>query len=146
MKRGLAAGRSDGRDGPPGRPGTSSGVIPRRARRSRPPSFTFFFNRLANSRFESRRGALAFHPIGLPLGVARFGDSFHRAIRLHRLVVELGGNWFGVVPGLEDQPLILFTFTATDPHEGPFAFRFFAIRSEERRVGKECRFQWASDQ
>src|SRR4030095_11828697 len=37
---------------------------------------------------------------------------------------------FSVAARLQDQPLILFTFAATDPHERPFAFRFFPIKKK----------------
>ena len=90
-----------------------------------------FFYGIANARLKSRRGArIFFVAIGLPLRVARVSNLFHRALGLDGMVVEFFRRRLGVRACFQDQPLIFCIITPANPHEGPFAFSFFAIKNE----------------
>src|SRR6059036_2444372 len=91
--------------------------------------FLFFYG-LANPCFKLRRLALIRLSIGFPLGIALLGDLLHGAASFDRLVVELFRNCLCVGARLEDYPLIFFIVAATNPHEGPFAFRLPTVENE----------------
>ena len=69
-------------------------------------------------------------------------DEQDRIIKNMEEVKEVGGHMINFVPNRFSLWSLIRPFYM-DIRESPFVMREFLDRSEERRVGKECRSRWS---